>query len=257
MIVGVPKEIKSDEYRVAMVAGRRRGADAGRAQGADPDAGPGPAAASRTNSTPRTARRSSATRGRGLEAGRPDREGEGAAARRVAADAGRADGLHLLPLRRRRTPDTNAVMKSGITAIAYETIRDAKGTLPLLTPMSEVAGRMSIQEGAKYLERPFDGRGHSAGRRAGCAAGDGVGHRGRGRRRERGPGRGRPGRERLHPRRQPRPPALPRRRDAAERHDGVQQPAQHPRMPAAVGPRDRRGPDSRERRPRTSSAART
>jgi alanine dehydrogenase len=54
---------------------------------------------------------------------------------------------------------TRAVMKSGITAIAYETIRDAKGGLPLLTPMSEVAGRMSIQEGAKYLERPFDGRG--------------------------------------------------------------------------------------------------
>lgn len=54
---------------------------------------------------------------------------------------------------------TEAVLKSGITAIAYETIRDAKGTLPLLTPMSEVAGRMSIQEGAKYLERPFDGRG--------------------------------------------------------------------------------------------------
>src|SRR5262245_18841146 len=54
---------------------------------------------------------------------------------------------------------TRAVMASGITAIAYETIRDAKGALPLLTPMSEVAGRMSIQEGAKFLERPFDGRG--------------------------------------------------------------------------------------------------
>jgi alanine dehydrogenase len=54
---------------------------------------------------------------------------------------------------------TRAVMNSGITAVAYETIKDAKGTLPLLTPMSEVAGRMSIQEGAKYLERPFDGRG--------------------------------------------------------------------------------------------------
>src|SRR5919201_1855606 len=52
-----------------------------------------------------------------------------------------------------------AVMKSGITAIAYETIRDARGGLPLLTPMSEVAGRMSIQEGAKFLERPFEGRG--------------------------------------------------------------------------------------------------
>jgi alanine dehydrogenase len=54
---------------------------------------------------------------------------------------------------------TRAVMKSGITAIAYETIKDARGNLPLLTPMSEVAGRMSIQEGAKYLERPCEGRG--------------------------------------------------------------------------------------------------
>jgi alanine dehydrogenase len=54
---------------------------------------------------------------------------------------------------------TAAVMKSGITAIAYETIKDGRGNLPLLTPMSEVAGRMSIQEGAKYLERPFEGRG--------------------------------------------------------------------------------------------------
>jgi alanine dehydrogenase len=56
-------------------------------------------------------------------------------------------------------PLTRAIMASGITAIAYETIRDSRGTLPLLTPMSEVAGRMSIQEGAKFLERPFEGRG--------------------------------------------------------------------------------------------------
>jgi alanine dehydrogenase len=54
---------------------------------------------------------------------------------------------------------TDAVLRSGITAIAYETIKDKNGTLPLLTPMSEVAGRMSIQEGAKFLERPFEGRG--------------------------------------------------------------------------------------------------
>ena len=43
--------------------------------------------------------------------------------------------------------------------MAYETLRDDQGRLPLLTPMSEVAGRMSIQEGAKYLERPQMGRG--------------------------------------------------------------------------------------------------
>ena len=54
---------------------------------------------------------------------------------------------------------TRAVLESGITAIAYETLRDPRGNLPLLTPMSEVAGRMSIQEGAKYLERPQEGRG--------------------------------------------------------------------------------------------------
>ena len=54
---------------------------------------------------------------------------------------------------------TDTVLQTGITAIAYETIRDDRGTLPLLTPMSEVAGRMSIQQGAKFLERPQEGRG--------------------------------------------------------------------------------------------------
>ncbi len=54
---------------------------------------------------------------------------------------------------------TEAVLHSGITAIAYETIRAPNGSLPLLTPMSEVAGRMSIQQGAKFLERPQEGRG--------------------------------------------------------------------------------------------------
>ena len=51
------------------------------------------------------------------------------------------------------------MLASGATAVAYETLRDDQGRLPLLTPMSEVAGRMSIQEGAKYLERPQMGRG--------------------------------------------------------------------------------------------------
>src|SRR4051812_5898489 len=54
---------------------------------------------------------------------------------------------------------TQACLESGITAIAYETIKDKKGTLPCLTPMSEIAGKMSIQEGAKYLEKPMMGRG--------------------------------------------------------------------------------------------------
>lgn len=54
---------------------------------------------------------------------------------------------------------TEAMLTSGATCVAYETLRDEQGRLPLLTPMSEVAGRMSIQEGAKYLERPQMGRG--------------------------------------------------------------------------------------------------
>ena len=54
---------------------------------------------------------------------------------------------------------TEAMLNSGATCVAYETLRDKHGRLPLLTPMSEVAGRMSIQEGAKYLEKPQMGRG--------------------------------------------------------------------------------------------------
>jgi alanine dehydrogenase len=54
---------------------------------------------------------------------------------------------------------TEAMLASGATSVAYETLADDAGRLPLLTPMSEVAGRMSIQEGAKYLERPQQGRG--------------------------------------------------------------------------------------------------
>jgi alanine dehydrogenase len=54
---------------------------------------------------------------------------------------------------------TEAILRSGCMAVAYETLRDDRGRLPLLTPMSEVAGRMSIQVGAKFLERPQMGRG--------------------------------------------------------------------------------------------------
>jgi alanine dehydrogenase len=54
---------------------------------------------------------------------------------------------------------TKALLKTGSVGIAYETIQDRHGGLPLLAPMSEVAGRLSIQQGAKYLERTFGGRG--------------------------------------------------------------------------------------------------
>jgi alanine dehydrogenase len=54
---------------------------------------------------------------------------------------------------------TRAVLDSGAVALAYETVRETDGALPLLVPMSEIAGRMSIQEGAKYLEKSQGGRG--------------------------------------------------------------------------------------------------
>src|SRR5213594_4408079 len=54
---------------------------------------------------------------------------------------------------------TKAVVKSACVAIAYETVQLSSGELPLLTPMSEVAGRMAVQEGAKYLEKVFGGSG--------------------------------------------------------------------------------------------------
>jgi alanine dehydrogenase len=57
-------------------------------------------------------------------------------------------------------PDlAEALMRKQVTAIAYETIELADGSLPCLTPMSAIAGRLAVQQGAKYLERPFGGRG--------------------------------------------------------------------------------------------------
>jgi alanine dehydrogenase len=157
MIVGVPKEIKTDEYRVAMIpVGVEELTRAGHKVVVQTGAGQGSGIAD------------------------DDYARHGAEIATAAEDVWQRADLIVkvkepLPqewplLRRGQTVFTyfhfaadekltRAVMQSGITAVAYETIRDAKGQLPLLTPMSEVAGRMSIQEGAKYLERPFEGRG--------------------------------------------------------------------------------------------------
>lgn len=56
-------------------------------------------------------------------------------------------------------PLTRALMEAGVKAVAYETIVGRDGGLPCLAPMSEIAGRMSVQEGAKYLEKTYGGRG--------------------------------------------------------------------------------------------------
>ncbi|MEM6892619.1 MAG: alanine dehydrogenase [Bacteroidota bacterium] len=66
---------------------------------------------------------------------------------------------------------TKAMLDSKSVCIAYETVEDEEGTLPLLTPMSEVAGRMAIQQGAKYLEKPVKGRGVLLGGVPGVAPG--------------------------------------------------------------------------------------
>jgi alanine dehydrogenase len=157
MVVGVPKEVKADEYRVAMLP-----------VGVEELTGAG--------------HRVLVERGAGLGSGISDAHYEQAGAT-VVDDANLIWARAELVIKVKEPQDlewprmrhgqvlftyfhfaadeplTRAVIRSGITAIAYETIRDAKGSLPLLTPMSEVAGRMSIQEGAKYLERPQEGRG--------------------------------------------------------------------------------------------------
>src|SRR5947209_781631 len=152
MIVGVPREVKSDEYRVALI----------------------PVGAEELR---RAGHRVLVQSGAGQGSGIADDRYAAVGAEIVADAAAIWTESDVIIKVKEPLPDewplmragqvvftyfhfaaderlTRAVMNSGITAVAYETIKDNKGTLPLLTPMSEVAGRMSIQEGAKYLERP-------------------------------------------------------------------------------------------------------
>jgi alanine dehydrogenase len=78
--------------------------------------------------------------------------------------------LHLAANR----PVADALLAAGTTGIAYETVQDPQGRLPLLAPMSEIAGRLSVQAGARYLERPQGGRGVLLGGVAGVAPGSVV-----------------------------------------------------------------------------------
>lgn len=157
MIIGVPKEVKDHESRVGIVpAGVKALVDAGHKVVVETNAG---ALSSMLDS---------------------DYKSAGAEILGTAADVwGRADMvvkvkepiekeyqyfreglvlftyLHLAPL-----PElTETLLNKKVAGIAYETIRDRNNTLPLLTPMSEVAGRMSVQVGASYLEKERGGRG--------------------------------------------------------------------------------------------------
>ena len=157
MIVGVPKEVKRDEYRVALL----------------------PVGAGELT---RRGHKVLVERGAGQGSGLTDQDYAAEGAELVDSPAeifARAELVIKVkepqrdewPLLRRGQmvftyfhfaadrPLVDAMLKSEATAVAYETLTDSSGRLPLLTPMSEVAGRMSIQEGAKYLERPQQGRG--------------------------------------------------------------------------------------------------
>src|SRR5205823_3445462 len=94
----------------------------------------------------------------GLRLSRDDREGEGAAARGMRDAAPGADPVHLSPPCPRRYSDRGAPALARV-AIAYETVTDENGRLPLLAPMSEVAGRMSIHVGAYHLHKHAGGYG--------------------------------------------------------------------------------------------------
>ncbi len=159
MIVGIPKEVKDDEYRVAITpAGVRELTAAGHTVLVERDAGAG-------SSIPDAD--FAATGARVVED--PDdiwvesdmilgvKEPVAEEYPRLAFHRGQVlfTYLHLAASR----PCTDALVAAGNTAIAYETVRLAGNSLPLLTPMSEVAGRMAPLMGAHHLMRPGGGRG--------------------------------------------------------------------------------------------------
>jgi alanine dehydrogenase len=157
MIIGVPKEIKRDEYRVALLpvgveeltrAGHKVFVEAGAGVGS------GITDAQYTQSGAEMVAAASDVFARSdmiIKVKEPQ-PGEVAMTRRGQI---MFTYFHLAADRKL----TESLAASGCIAVAYETLSDENGRLPLLTPMSEVAGRMSIQEGAKYLERPQMGRG--------------------------------------------------------------------------------------------------
>ena len=157
MIVGVPREIKQDEYRVAMVpAGVMELVRGGHTVLVEASAGAGSgisddeyaAAGARI-----TARAGDIWREADLVV--KVKEPQGAEFGHIRRGQALFTYFHFAADRGL----TERVIDSGCVAIAYETVRDAAGRHPLLTPMSEVAGRMSVQEGARSLEKPFQGRG--------------------------------------------------------------------------------------------------
>ena len=156
MVVGVPKEIKSDEYRVALTpAGVISLCQRGHRVIVESSAGAGTHIADEAY----------------IEAGAEIADVESVwrqadlivkVKEPQAVEYGRIKPGQLVFTYFHFAADEplmHAMVKSGAYCIAYETVEAPNGSLALLAPMSEVAGRLSIQEGAKYLERPMGGRG--------------------------------------------------------------------------------------------------
>jgi len=157
MIIGLPKEIKDNEYRVGLTpAGVRALKDAGHEIRVETEAGAGSGFED-----------SLYERAGGTMVAAADEVWAGAdmivkVKEPIAPEYPRMREGQLLFTYLHLAPDlelTKQLIERKVTGIAYETITDRRGTLPLLTPMSEVAGRMAIQVGAHYLEKMSGGRG--------------------------------------------------------------------------------------------------
>jgi alanine dehydrogenase len=168
MKVGVPAEVKTDEYRVALTpAGVRELVDAGHEVLVEHGAGEGSAISDEAY----TAQGAKIL---------PDADavfGEAMLIVKVKepqpAEVARLEARHTLFTYLHLAADeelTRGLMESGATCIAYETVEDSRGRLPLLAPMSEVAGKIATQAGAFMLEKPLGGRGILLGGVPGVAA---------------------------------------------------------------------------------------
>jgi alanine dehydrogenase len=157
MRVGVPTEIKTDEYRVALTpAGVRELADRGHDVVVESGAGEGSGLPDSTY----------AEQGARIVADAAAVFAESDLIVKVKEpqpeEVARLEPRHTLFTYLHLAPDpalTKGLMDSGATAIAYETVEDDRGRLPLLAPMSEVAGKVATQAGAFILEKPLGGRG--------------------------------------------------------------------------------------------------
>nr|WP_255450677.1 hypothetical protein [Conexibacter sp. W3-3-2] len=167
--VGVPTEIKTDEYRVALTpAGVRELVDRGHEVVVQRGAGEG-SAITDDEYVAQGARILPDADAVFEQAGMivKVKEPQPVEVARLRPDHVLFTYLHLAP----DTALTQGLVDSGATCIAYETVEDPQGRLPLLAPMSEVAGKIATQAGAFMLEKPLGGRGLLLGGVPGVAAG--------------------------------------------------------------------------------------